>query len=463
MFPEAFITRISLQKYIDAEALLQALAEPSPVSIRINRSKWLNEPSDSVAVPWSESGYYLRSRPSFTADPLFHSGCYYPQEASGMFLEQVILQTFDPSEGIKALDLCGAPGGKSTIISDILGRNGLLVSNEVIRSRALILAETATKWGSGNILVTQSDPSAFKNLPGFFDIILIDAPCSGEGMFRTEIARSEWSPENTSLCSERQKRILMDVWPCLKENGILIYSTCTFNPGENEEIISWLTGKKEAECLRLDISAFPGIKEIDHMGIFGYGFYPNRITGEGLFIAALRKTSSEDRWLAGKKKQSEMKPSRADYEIAGRLTSFSYDRIARRGEEIIGLPCTPDCFSDIYANMKVVKPGTVIATMKNNDLIPSHELALSVALKPDAFPSHESEIHEAINLLRRDNISSEGFQNGWNVMKYNGIPIGFIKNIGRRLNNYFPVEWRIRLNKDDLAEKQIVRWKENPS
>jgi 16S rRNA C967 or C1407 C5-methylase (RsmB/RsmF family) len=256
MFPEEFIKRISNQKYIDSESLLKALGEPSPVSIRVNSSKWGRIPAHSEQVPWSGSGYYLPGRPSYTLDPLFHSGCYYPQEASGMFLEQAVKQAASSLNNIRVLDLCGAPGGKSLLLSDLLGPDSFLVSNEVIRQRASVLAETVTKWGLGNTLVTQSDPAQFGNLPGFFDIILADAPCSGEGMFRTDIAISEWSEANTAHCAERQKRIIMDVWPALKENGILIYSTCTFNPGENEENIKWLTGRNEAECVRLDISGF---------------------------------------------------------------------------------------------------------------------------------------------------------------------------------------------------------------
>ena len=251
MIPEEFIKRIRIQNIYNSEALLKSLEEPSPVSIRINPSKWNKRPAGSEPVPWCDKGFYLRSRPSYTLDPLFHSGCYYPQEASGMFLEEVIRQTDGLPENSRVLDLCAAPGGKSTHLSGIIGPGSLLISNDAIRQRSLILEETLTKWGSGNILVTQNDPSAFGRLPGYFDIIVVDAPCSGEGMFRSDIARTEWSVENTLHCAERQKRILMDVWPSLKENGVLVYSTCTFNPGENEENLKWLLEKKEAEIIRI--------------------------------------------------------------------------------------------------------------------------------------------------------------------------------------------------------------------
>src|SRR5665811_1448893 len=202
MFPEGFVKRIYDQKYVDAGSLLRALQDSSPVSIRLNSNKWNKIPSNSESVPWCNNGYYLRNRPSYTLDPLFHSGCYYPQEASGMFLEQVIRQTSNLSEKLKVLDLCAAPGGKSTHLSNLIGPESLLVSNEAIRARASILAETITKWGCVNTLVTQNDPSAFGRLSGYFDIIVVDAPCSGEGMFRTEVALKEWSVGNTLHCAE---------------------------------------------------------------------------------------------------------------------------------------------------------------------------------------------------------------------------------------------------------------------
>jgi 16S rRNA C967 or C1407 C5-methylase (RsmB/RsmF family) len=272
MFPQKFIGRIRRQEYIDTEDLLKALEEPSPVSIRINPSKWNKMPANSESVSWCSSGFYLEGRPSYTLDPLFHSGCYYPQEASGMFIEQIFKQVIEHKEYLRVLDLCGAPGGKSTHLSSLIGSRGLLVANEVIRSRAYVLAENLAKWGKTNAIVTQNDPSAFSQLKDFFDIILVDAPCSGEGMFRDAVAVNEWSEENTAHCSARQKRILSDVWPSLKGNGILIYSTCTFNPGENEENIKWLTAKHKAATVEINISDFNRITEIDYLGIKGYGF-----------------------------------------------------------------------------------------------------------------------------------------------------------------------------------------------
>jgi 16S rRNA C967 or C1407 C5-methylase (RsmB/RsmF family)/NOL1/NOP2/fmu family ribosome biogenesis protein len=458
MFPDEFIRRIDTQKYIDAEALVKALEEPSPVSIRINMSKWNKRPLKSEPVPWCKNGYYLKNRPSFTLDPLFHSGCYYPQEASSMFLEQVIRQTSVLPGNLRVLDLCAAPGGKSTHLSDLIGPDNLLVANEAIRSRATTLAETVTKWGLGNTLVTQSDPAAFGNLPGFFDVLIVDAPCSGEGMFRGETAVREWSVGNTVHCSERQRRILMDVWPALKENGILVYSTCTFNPGENEENIRWLIGKKEADCIQLDISDYKGIIEIDFEGIFGYGFYPDKVKGEGFFVSAIRKTSHQERTQFKSRKKTELRPDKNDVEVANRWTHFSNDRIFKWGDELFAVPCDMDNYLEIYSKLKIVKAGTKLFAVKNKNYLPTYELALSIKLKTNTFPGNEISLSKALSFMRRDIFMLHDAVKGWNILTYNGINLGFVNNIGNRMNNYFPVEWRIRMNKPESGSENIIKW-----
>jgi 16S rRNA C967 or C1407 C5-methylase (RsmB/RsmF family)/NOL1/NOP2/fmu family ribosome biogenesis protein len=458
MIPEEFIKRIHTQNYINAEELLKALEEPSPVSIRINPAKWGKKPSDSEPVSWCKNGYYLENRPSYTLDPLFHSGCYYPQEASSMFLEQVIRQTSVLTRNLRVLDLCAAPGGKSTHLSDIIGRDNLLVANETIRSRAAILAETITKWGSGNTLVTQNDPAAFGRLSGFFDVIIVDAPCSGEGMFRGENALNEWSVGNTIHCSERQKRILMDVWPALKENGILVYSTCTFNPGENEENIKWFIEKKKAECIQMDVLDFNGITEIDFHGISGYGFYPDKVRGEGFFISAIRKTGQQEKTLIKNQRRTVLRPEKNDLKVANQWTHFSDDRIFKWGNELFAVPCAMDDYLYIYRHLKIVKAGTKVLVVKNSSYLPTHELALSDGLKMDAFPSGEINLSDALSFMRRDNFMLHDAVKGWNIVAYKGVNLGFINNIGNRVNNYFPVEWRIRMNLPEPGKENIIKW-----
>jgi NOL1/NOP2/fmu family ribosome biogenesis protein len=336
------------------------------------------------------------------------------------------------------------------------------VANDVIRSRASILTETITKWGSDNTIVTQSDPSAFGRLTGFFDIIMVDAPCSGEGMFRTDIALSEWSPENTALCAERQKRILMEIWPALKENGILIYSTCTFNPDENEENIKWLLSRNEAESIKLDLKSFGGITEIDRRGIFGYGFYPDKVRGEGFFISAVRKKSRQEYKFPKSSRLPELKPGKSDLEVVSAWTDFKTDRIIKWGEEIIALPCNIEEYTHVFRNLKVVKGGTVISVKKQNDNIPSHALALSKRLKKNAFPRLELSLTDAISYLRRDSFNVSEIPKGWNIMTFSGIDLGFIKNLGNRVNNYFPVEWRIRLDASAIRDAIRISWHEKP-
>lgn len=458
MFPERFIKRIRTQKYIDADSLLNALKQPSPVSIRINQSKWSRKPVPAEPVPWSSTGFYLKSRPSYTLDPLFHSGCYYPQEASGMFFEQVFKQIVRTEGHLRVLDLCGAPGGKSTHLSSLIGQGGMLVTNEVIGSRASVLAENIAKWGAGNAIVTRSDPSAFKELPGFFDVILADAPCSGEGMFRDAIAINEWSEENTAHCSVRQKRILADVWPSLKGNGILIYSTCTFSPGENEKNIKWLVTSHQADSLELDITGFSGITEIDFEGIYGYGFYPGRIKGEGLFISVIRKSGYEVNPMQGKRKGKTAVPEKSDIEIAGRLTSFHPENIMRHGEEIHCHAGNPDEFHLLSQKLKIVSQGTKICTVKKNGYVPAHELALSAGIRNEVFPKAELEYNQALAYLRRDNISYGEIPKGWFIVSYKGVNLGFCNNIGNRVNNYFPVDMRIRMSIHKADLKNIILW-----
>ncbi|MDE5701230.1 MAG: RsmB/NOP family class I SAM-dependent RNA methyltransferase, partial [Bacteroides sp.] len=246
----------------DAEygRLSEALSAEQPVSIRLNEAKYPVASSPlsgdgSCRVPWTSAGFYLSRRPTFTFDPLFHAGCYYVQEASSMFVEQALRQYMSTAP-VVALDLCAAPGGKSTHVRSLLPEGSLLVANEVIRNRSQILAENLTKWGHPDVVVTNNDPADFAPLTSFFDVILTDVPCSGEGMFRKDpVAVNEWSPENVDVCWQRQRRILSDIWPCLKPGGLLVYSTCTYNTKEDEENIRWMRDTFGAEILPLDIPA----------------------------------------------------------------------------------------------------------------------------------------------------------------------------------------------------------------
>jgi len=456
MISPEFIKRLSSQKHIDSESLIKSLNEPSPVSIRINPFKWNYEPVEATKVSWAENGYYIEKRPSFTLDPLFHSGCYYPQETSSMFIEQVFKQLVNEKNQLRVLDLCAAPGGKSTHLSTLIGKEGMLVANEVIRSRASILTETLTKWGTGNVLVTQNDPSAFSRLEGYFDIILVDAPCSGEGMFRDEVARNNWSEANANLCAERQKRILNDVWKSLKQNGLLIYCTCTFNTSENEKIVEWLVENRPAEIVSLDIEKFPEITPVDNKG---YSFLPYKTKGDGFFLSVLKKKEEAKPIKTGRMKTTEFKPTDKERDLIKNLSFTSEDRLFKSANEIWALPCSYDDYNLLNQNLKIIKSGVKLATIKQNDAIPSHDLTLSVDMLKNEFHEIELDYKDAISFLKRDSLNIPTSKQGWIILKYKGINLGWAKNIGSRINNYYPVEWRIRMDVANADKSNIIKWK----
>jgi 16S rRNA C967 or C1407 C5-methylase (RsmB/RsmF family) len=290
--PADFIYSVRAQLGGETEPFLAALAQDAPVSIRLNPFKRQRNPltflHPAERVPWSGQGYYLDERPSFTFDPLFHAGCYYVQEASSMFIEHVVRKLV--SEPVTCLDLCAAPGGKSVGLLSALPAGSLLVSNEVVRQRATVLSETLIKFGHPNTVVTQNSAKDFAAFPGLFDLILVDAPCSGEGMFRKdEVAVQEWSPQNVKMCAARQKDILSDVWPALKPGGLLVYSTCTYNSEENEENARWTANQLGALFTRVAVDADWNITPSRDGAAGGYHFYPHKIKGEGLFVTVLQK------------------------------------------------------------------------------------------------------------------------------------------------------------------------------
>lgn len=446
MLPEEFLERISQQSYINSAGLADALSRPSEASVRVNRHKWPHHVKGYEKVGWEPDGYYLPVRPLFTPDPLFHAGVYYPQESSSMFAGELFRQLTAEMTGLRVLDLCGAPGGKSTHLSALLRDDGLLVANEVIRARAAVLAENITKWGMGNTVVTQNDPARFATLPGFFDVMVVDAPCSGEGMFRSSPAVGEWSSQNTRLCSERQRRIVMEAWPALSPGGIIIYSTCTFNPAENEENISWIMETTGAEPLTADLSGIRGVTVINHTGMQGYGFHPGRVRGEGFFIAALRKPPgpavSHRAARRGAIKTSAMAFSRAEP-----LADFDRSRMIMAGNKIIALAADTDVLSHLSERLTVIKSGTMIGEIKNDDLVPAHDLAMSVRQKRGSWPEYELSYDEAVSFLRLEMQPTDTMPWGRVLVQYRGVPLGFANNLGSRLNNGYPQSWRIRMEK----------------
>jgi 16S rRNA C967 or C1407 C5-methylase (RsmB/RsmF family)/NOL1/NOP2/fmu family ribosome biogenesis protein len=418
----------------------------SPISIRINPKK--NTTTNLSPVLWSQYGRYLDRRPVFTTDPTFHAGGYYVQEASSMFLEQALIQSTDLTQKIRVLDLCAAPGGKSTHLASLISSESLLVSNEVIRSRSTILAENLQKWGSNNVVVTNNDPEDFGNLEGFFDVIVVDAPCSGEGLFRKDPdAMGEWSEDNVQLCGKRQQRILYDIWPALKENGILIYSTCTYNRLENEENLKWLMHEHDVEFISLKVDPAWGIVEVEEDGIRAYRFYPHRTKGEGLFLSVIRK-KGQQRETPLKIRKSKFSPPAKN--VVARLQDWIKGTEAKtfiQREDVV------QCFPTAHAaaieflsnHLRLITAGTFLAQVKHEKLIPEHALALSVEINADNFQNLEVSLEDALQYLRKEPMNMPPPTRGFNLVTFDGLPIGWINALDNRINNLYPSEWRIRM------------------
>ncbi|MBS1522443.1 MAG: RNA methyltransferase [Bacteroidetes bacterium] len=448
VFPPNFLNSIAGSPALDVENFSKAhQTAESPTSIRLNPFKPSIIKGDEK-VAWCNEGYYLNSRPSFTFDPLFHAGCYYVQEASSMFISHILHYINKDSDGIKVLDLCAAPGGKSTLISSALKENSLLVANEIIKTRVPVLADNLTRWGTANTIVSNNDPKDFGKLKGFFDIILVDAPCSGSGMFRKDPdAMNEWSEANVNLCHQRQERILADVYPALKEDGYLIYSTCSYSTEENEDILDWLCNEFDLESIRIPIESDWGIVESQstRSKAWGYRFYPDKVKGEGLFAACLSKKDNDGEVVPAKSKEQQ-KPNFKEIDLVKPYINNADDffffkvnddwlAIDRQHKESLAI---------LQRYLYIKKSGIRIGKLMGKDLVPDHELALSVNINKDQFLQTELTKDQAIQYLRRDNITGLDInEKGWSLMCYEGQSLGWAKLLPNRINNYYPKEIRI--------------------
>jgi len=430
----------------------EGLDHPAQTSLRLNWRKQVDIIFSKRPIPWAKEGYFLEERPSFTIDPTFHAGAYYVQEASSMFISH-ILESLKIPKGIY-LDLAAAPGGKSTLLSSYLGEDGLLVANEVIAARTQILKENVIKWGLGNTVVTHNDPEHFSPLDGFFDLVLVDAPCSGEGMFRKDPqARAEWSPENVLLCSARQKRIVDTAGELVKGGGYFLYATCTFNEKENEEILRFLTEEFAFEPVRIPLDPSWGIVETEvntEDGTFyGYRFFPHKVAGEGFFITALRRPEGAYTQLAPSNKEfkhhslkrvGEKESVELDKEVGGDGTGKFYllqeTYFRMQGDYNRELEKLAQVLSVRYF-------GVELGKKHKKEWIPSHEWALSI-LPKNGFPQQELTQEEALAFLRKKDQSYTNLPLGWVLLTYKKLSLGWVKNLGNRVNNYYPKEWRIR-------------------
>ncbi len=442
MLPKDFISLLQESYSADAVRLLcAALAETPPVSVRRNPVKisaealaeHFGENADG-AVAWAPEGLYLRQRPSFTLDPLFHTGAYYVQEAASMAVGELLLKAFPDAQAanLRVLDLCAAPGGKSTHLISLLGPDALLVSNEVKRQRASVLADNLTLWGQSNVVVTSNDPADFGRLEKYFDLLLVDAPCSGEGMFRKdETAIAEWSTDAVQLCAARQRRILADSWPSLREGGFLIYSTCTFNHYEDEDNTAWICNELGGECLSQR------------------HFLPGTDRGEGFYCALIRKNGNAPR------KPLRTTRSKAPADAAAQEATHLLqpgctlrEKVTRDGARL--LKAFPEALAAemeaLTQGLTVLRSGTAVATVKGRDLVPEADLAYATLFNREAYPQVELESEVALRYLAHETIHLNAQPKGYLTLCFKGLPLGFIKNLGNRYNTLHPLSRRIRMD-----------------
>ena len=392
------------------QRFLQSFDEEPVASIRFNPWKYRQEPlfAHAEPVPWCRQGYWLQKRPHFTLDPLFHAGVYYVQEAGSLFLDHVLRQQV--TAPVLALDLCAAPGGKSTLMRAALPPGSMLVSNEPDRRRANILLENMLKQGHPDVLVTHNCASDFAKTNWTFDVILTDVPCSGEGLFRRDAgAVNEWSLSNVHFCQNRQRRILQDIWPCLRPGGLLIYSTCTFNTKENEENVRFIQEELGAEILSVPTdsawqitgSLLPGWEQPV------YRFIPGVTKSEGLFMAVLRKK--------------------------GEPTSPAL------------LPASARRHAQAHRLIHLLSDGIPTPEQKGKEQIPSAAQALSLHTPPDEYPRVELTLDQAQRYLHRESFALPAQTPlGFVVVTYQNYPLGWMKNLGDRANNLYPKNWAIR-------------------
>lgn len=448
MLPSAFIDQI--RQWPQLAVLEQSLLTAPSVSVRVNPAKPGYGSGGLKPVPWCPQGFYLGERPQFTFDPAMHQGLYYVQDASSMAIHAAIAQALSSDPGLAArpiryLDACAAPGGKTTAAITALSPTALVVANEYDFRRAEVLAENVAKWGSPRSIVTRGDTKRLAALPGFFDIIAVDAPCSGEGMMRKDPAAvSQWTPALVQSCAATQRQILANAWHALAPGGWLIYSTCTFNRVENEENLEWLIAQTGAEARDIDmLREVPGIEKGIGTRQPCYRFLPGRIEGEGLFMALVRKPGANIRGESARAAKEPKSPFSAT--VKSWLADPHDWVVAMIGDEAYARPkALAADMETVCKALDAISPGLHAASVKGRDLVPAHELALSTALRPDAFPSVEVDKSQAIAYLQRQPVAIPQAPKGYALLRYEGYPLGFEKNLGNRANNLYPKNWRIR-------------------
>ncbi len=443
----AFEDRMKGQLSTSFPDFIATLASPAPVSIQLHAQKTLPSSATNFleSVPWCSFGKYLSPRPIFTLDPTFHAGAYYVQEASSMLIEPAVRQAIGAIQQPLVLDLCAAPGGKSTLLLSIMNGRGLLTSNETIQSRVPSLEHNLTKWGYSNQIITSVDPERFEKLPGFFDLILIDAPCSGEGLFRKDpSSRKQWTPDIAHQCTMRQHRILHHAVKAIKSGGYLIYSTCTYNPQENIAQLKQLSSKGFESLSIPGIEAHQNIIKIEENNSIGYQVYPQLSKGEGFFIGLMQNGNKKSNiplgsrsidWAstpAGALPYSELRDQNCFFQ------NSNFHIISAGHEKNLEV---------LSHGLRIIRAGIPIGQSKYNEFVPDHALSQSLNLHYDC-PKINFDMNTAIQYLKKESIPNLEERRGYHLVTFDGLGLGWVKAISGRLNNLYPQKYRIRSNFD---------------
>ncbi len=437
----------------EAEQLCLALQTEPSTSVRLNPLKMQTSKWQAEHIEWSEYGFRLQERPSFTLDADFHAGAYYVQEASSQFAGYIFecaVGGRQACQGLKVLDMCAAPGGKSTHYASLVGEQGLVVANEINRQRAMVLADNARKWGIGNMVVSCNDSSRAAQLKEWFDVVAVDAPCSGEGMFRkSDDAVEQWSEGNVAMCAERQWEILENAFQALRPGGVLIYSTCTFNRTEDEQVVN-----RMMEAYGDELLPVPDIVVKDEWGVVTgregvfqtFRFFPHRVAGEGMFMAVAMKGGEPMSRRATKSRgKAVVKVERREQEELGRWVKSPADMaFFQAGEMLYG--CRKELFDDIVTLsgvMSVIYSGVAMGQIFKGKLKPDAALAMYVGLNREAVANVEVDEKTALQFLGKQELSAAEFSEGMNLVVCHGLALGFVKRIGGRVNNMYPNALRI--------------------
>ena len=448
--PIAFTERMRKQLGAEeAESLFAALDSVSPVAVRLNPAKCGEEGvwSNGEAIAWSKNGRKLKERPSFTLDTAFHAGAYYVQEAASQFIDYIIAG--EELQGKRVLDMCSAPGGKTTIYSTAVGEEGLVVANEYVRSRANILADNVRKWGMGNVLVTNNAPEHIAQFEGWFDVVAVDAPCSGEGMFRKEeVAREDWSEEAVKMCAARQLSIVREAWQSLRDGGLFIYSTCTFNEDEDEGLLRAFieeTGDVFEPTQSVEIDDAWGIVKGEVGAFQTFRFFPHKTDSEGLFVAIARKAEpTTQRTPKARKKVMQEVDKNSRKELAKWLQHTDNYTFAMVADTIYAYPSVQ--FKAVQAlseGLTAIYSGVAMGQIFKGKLKPDWALSQYIGFERTAVAVEEVDEERALDYLRKRDIAVGDMAEGINLITHKGRALGFAKRVGARCNNLYPNSLKI--------------------